>query len=402
MRAGISEVRQVCVSAVRYLCVDRPRRITHRAHGRVIHFTYYFFILIARISSMITPHFVSGPLLNETRFKDVKDPCIVFDGKIWHIYGSGGDVTSEVWSIFHATATHIIGPWQENDVVQLNGVRGDHVAAPSVYYDATEQVFHMMVQTEFMRVGGTVEYLVSNDGHTFERVNTVLESQPQTSEAGVYDPHQLIVGDRKYVVYAGTPEVMGTGDRCLIQPDVHLAECDNQSLGWEGPWTRQGIILDHDEIDWHHNPRHHVEYEWGIEGPQIICLPDGRYLLNATSFQPGGKFGTRQRVFFAIADAVTGPYTSLGPVLNPFDFPELNWMSGENGHATVVIDNDQIVLFFQARSQALTPAEANNWQYGIATYALSDILNLCSDNLKEAVDQVRMNHSSPQSTYTGY
>jgi hypothetical protein len=309
----------------------------------------------------------SGPLYTETQFKDVKDPCIVYDGIRWHIYGSGGDVRHEVWQILHAVSPTSRGPWKEVAPVTMHGVRGDHVAAPSVYYD--DHCFHMMVQTEFTTIGGTVEYLRSNDGETFTCINTALTSIPETTEAGIYDPHQTVIGVRKYLVYAGTPAIEGFHNQYVIQPDVYLAEGEE----WNGPWHRRGIILGHDHIDWHHNRRGHHEYEWGIEGPQIICLPNGMYLLNATCFLSEGKFGTRQRVFFAIANDITGPYTSLGPVIDPLAFPEQQWMSGENGHATAIIEDEQLLLFFQGRSQQDPDASQNNWRYGIATFPLASL-----------------------------
>lgn len=37
----------------------------------------------------------------------------------------------------------------------------------------------------------------------------------------------------------------------------------------------------------------HPDYEWGIEGAQLVELPDGRVLLNATCFLPEGRRGNR-------------------------------------------------------------------------------------------------------------
>lgn len=38
-----------------------------------------------------------GPLFQSSRFKDVKDPCIAYDGTTWHMYGSGDDTFREEW-----------------------------------------------------------------------------------------------------------------------------------------------------------------------------------------------------------------------------------------------------------------------------------------------------------------
>ena len=114
------------------------------------------------------------------------------------------------------------------------------------------------------------------------------------------------------------------------------------SDSWFGPWKRLGKILDHSEVP-HHNSREHPDYEWGIEGAQLVELPDGRMLLNATCFLPEGARGSRQRVFFAIADKVEGPYQSLGPVLDPGE-------PGENGHSTVMVDGNELTLVLPERA----------------------------------------------------
>jgi hypothetical protein len=79
-----------------------------------------------------------------------------------------------------------------------------------------------------------------------------------------------------------------------------------------------------------------------LEGAQLVELPDGRVLLNATCFLPSGARGSRQRVFFAVADKVEGPYQTLGAVLDPSE-------PGENGHSTVMINDNELTLFYQSR-----------------------------------------------------
>ena len=44
------------------------------------------------------------PLFQPKNTEDLKDPCPVFDGEIWHVFGSSGNVKQEKWSILHATA----------------------------------------------------------------------------------------------------------------------------------------------------------------------------------------------------------------------------------------------------------------------------------------------------------
>jgi hypothetical protein len=310
-----------------------------------------------------------GPLFDSTRFKDTKDPCIVFDGTLWHIFGSGGTVITEEWNILHATAENIEGPWTEEEPVKLIGIEGFHIAAPGAVFDTNDKLFHMAIQRDFMAVGGGIEYLVSSDGKTFTWVNTLLDPLHGSSEAGLYDPHLALIGGKKYLIYSGIPAILSNDRPFIPQPDVYIAE--SISGLWAGPWRRCKKILDHDEIGWHHNKREHPDYEWGIEGPQLLELPNGKILLNATCFIEEGRRGTRQRVFFAIADSPTETFVSLGPVLSD---RENEWESGENGHATAVVCNDFLYLFYQARSQSNPDPRENNWRYGIAKFSLADFL----------------------------
>jgi hypothetical protein len=288
------------------------------------------------------------PLFHPIGIDDVKDPCPVFDGTQWHLFGSGGTVTTETWQVFHAIAPQLDGPWQQQPMIVLD-LEGRGVAAPGVIFD--DGAFHMFIQTEFMRPGGRCEHLVSRDGFDWQRQPTALFARPGTGEDRLYDPHPAVIGGQKYLVYSGMPQVGP-----VPQPDVFLAK--SRSNTWFGPWDRLGKILDHDDIP-HHNPRSHPDYEWGLEGPQLVELPDGRVMLNATCFLPQGERGSRQRVFFALADRVEGPYRSIGPVLEP---PE----PGENGHSTVLIAGSEITLFYQSRLQAT----GHRWRYGLIRASL--------------------------------
>lgn len=310
----------------------------------------------------LSPKQKIGPLISHTKHKDIKDPCPVFDGSVWHLYGSGGDVRSENWRILHATAQSPTGPWSEQDDAELAGVSGKHVAAPGVVYDGG--IFHMFVQTEFMGPGGSVEYLVSYDGHAFFRTGTALRSFRGTEEAGVYDPHPAVVKGKKYIAYASMPEKCVDG-RMICEPDIYLAKSESDS--WEGPWVRSGKILSHADIAHHHNRPGQASYEWGIEGPQLLELPSGKILLNGTCFLPTGEFGTRQRVFFALAEKPEGPYRSIGPVVDPGDD---RWGSGENGHATALLQGGELLLYYQARN---LKAGDGCWRYGLTRFDARDL-----------------------------
>lgn len=317
---------------------------------------------------MLVPKVVRGPLWERSQFKDIKDPCPCFDGTRWHIFGSGGSVRDEVWRIVHAQASSISGPWEES-VCTLVGVSGEHVAAPGVVYDPVDGLFHMFVQTDFLAVDGTVEYLTSADAQLFTHQTTALRAQRNTPEAGIYDPHPTIINGKKCLVYSAMAGVEHTATRFIAAPDIYVAQSISNS--WAGPWERVACILDHEHIRSHHNQKNDPQYEWGIEGPQLVELPNGNILLNATCFLPEGAFGTRQRVFFAIADSLLGPYNTLGPVIDTSE----PWRSGENGHATALVEDDRVLLFFQARSKDNSDVLANDWRYGIAEFNIADIFS---------------------------
>lgn len=334
---------------------------------------------ISEVLERIQPYQNIVPLFKSTHFADSKDPCPVYDGKRWHIFGSGGSVSREEWQLIHATAEFIEGPWQEEEPVILRGLSGPHVAAPGVVYDETDQLFHMFIQSDFLALDGTVEYLTSPDGKVFTCQDSVLQSLARTGEAGIYDPHPAVLGDRKLLVYSGTPVVERheTG-RFIAKPDLYLAE--STSGHWRGPWERRGKILDHTEIAWHHNQINEAEtYEWGVEGAQIVPLPRGHVLLNATCFLPHGTFGSRQRVFFAVAESVTGPYHSIGPIISVLPAGSV----GENGHATAIGFGSTLYLFYQARAFAETAGRLDaNWHYGAALFDVGNLEDVLAEYLK--------------------
>ncbi|RWO04488.1 MAG: hypothetical protein EOS08_33375, partial [Mesorhizobium sp.] len=143
------------------------------------------------------------PLFHPQSVDDLKDPCPVFDGALWHVFGSSGTVTTESWNILHATAPDLYGPWTEHEALDL-AVTGSGIAAPGVIHECG--VFHMFIQTEFMKSGGRCEHAVSNDGFHWVVLNPAILSLPDTDEDGIYDPHPAIIGGKRYIVYSGMPK----------------------------------------------------------------------------------------------------------------------------------------------------------------------------------------------------
>lgn len=278
----------------------------------------------------------------------------MWDGERWHVFGTGAPDAGGTWRSLHATGPALAGPWTEQDPSPLEGVSGGCVGAPGVV--AEDGRLHMFAQTDFAALGSRIEHLVSDDGGArFRRQRTALRSSRlRMAEAGVYDAHPSVVAGERVLAYAAFAQVG--------RPDLFLAR--SRSATWSGPWQRRGRVLAHRQVA-HHNQLDHPDYEWGLEGPQLVELPSGRVLLNAVCFLPTGGRGTRQRVFFAVADDVTGPYLSLGPVLDPADGER--WESGENGHAAVVLDEGRVWLFYQGRGAG------TGWRWGTAWCRVDDV-----------------------------
>ena len=316
-----------------------------------------------------------GPLITTARWRDTKDPCPVFDGSRWHIYGSAGSVLTESWEILHSSARSVRGPWALEEPARLIGVSSERTAAPGVVYE--DYMFHMFVQTDFMSPGGALEHLVSEDGSIFNHVDTSIASEADTPEAGVFDAHPIRCGWERYLVYSAMsedlqglrwePELYASKVR---GPDIYLARSSTDT--WDGPWDRLGVLLRQEDVPFHAslgNPEH----EWGLEGPQLVALPNGQYLMVGVCFVGGRPRFQRQRLFFAVAAAVQGPYEVIA---HPIEPRGTGWESGEIGHAAAVVAEGRLWLFYQARSQHPLPEDRGEakWQFGSVCWAVNDII----------------------------
>jgi hypothetical protein len=317
-----------------------------------------------------------GPLVEPSWGRDTKDPCPVFDGTCWHLYGSTGSVVVEQWRLLHATANHLSGPWVEHRPVELVGVTSERIAAPGVTVE--NGVLHMFVQTDFMELGGTLEHLVSDDGGTtFVRHDTAVRGDVDQGEAGLFDAHPVEIAGTKYLVYAAMAQDL-TGLRweperfyeSVRGPDIHLAVSGSGT--WNGPWRRLGPILRQEDVPYQSKPGH-PDYEWGLEGPQVIELPDGRVLLLAVCFRPGFRRGNRQRLFAAVSDDIFGPYRAIGMPVQPGGD---SWQSGEVGHGTLVPHERDLWIFYQARSVRVGADDEGEarWRFGTACWPLAGLL----------------------------
>jgi hypothetical protein len=316
--------------------------------------------------------------------EDLKDPCVVAAGPVWHVFGSMGSSRVEEWQIFHATATHRDGPWEVQPPVILEGMEAvlgraaaHHIAAPAVIYDPddAQHPFHMVVQTEFMAPGGKIVHLASPDGQTFSDPRVILESvEGEASlERGIYDPHFAVLNGKKYLSYSGAQRIGPVGDRYMADPDIFLAE--SLTGEWRGPWERRGLILRHEDVP-HHNQREHEGYEWGLEGSQLLELPSGQVLMVAVCFKPNEMQGLRQRIFLAVAREPQGPYKTLGIAIEPST--NHHWNTGENGHAMADMYTSEegerfLRIWHQGRPR---PGADFHWTHRYADFPLEHVLEL--------------------------
>jgi hypothetical protein len=250
------------------------------------------------------------------------------------------------------------------------------MAAPGLVFD--DGTLHMFVQTDFLAVGGKLEHLVSADGGVrFERVDTALSADAACGEAGMFDAHPCVVDGSKFLVYTAMGEDL-TGLRwdpmsyaaTTRGPDIYLARSESDS--WDGPWRRLGPIMRQEDVPFHAPPGDE-NYEWGLEGPQLVELADGRVLLLAVCFVRHHPRGSRQRLYVAVADTAAGPYSVIGMPLQP-GFAA--WESGEVGHGAFQLDGDKLWLFYQARSRDVRPLDQGEarWRYGAARWSLGALI----------------------------
>lgn len=111
----------------------------------------------------------------------------------------------------------------------------------------------------------------------------------------------------------------------------------------------------------------------GIEGGQLIEMPNGSVMLNAVCFLTESEYappGKKQRFFIAMANSIEGPYTVMGPVISP---TLRGWESGENGHATAIIENGELKFFYHARANK---GKNPRWRYGIAGVPIQSIIDI--------------------------
>ncbi|MBX4210502.1 hypothetical protein KW783_00830 [Candidatus Parcubacteria bacterium] len=288
------------------------------------------------------------PLFSSPDFVEIKDPCPVFDGLMWHLFCTAVDRKSRQFVVLHLKSESLTRQWSSS-VCKIQGITGSGICAPGVIY--SDSKFHMYIQNEYCRPGGHIVHLASSDGNTFVAVDTILQAVLDTDHAVVYDAHPAEIRGHKYITYSASREVG--------KPDIYLLKSESET--WNGPWEKCGTILTHEDVP-HHNSRSHKNYEWGLEGSQLIQFSEG-ICLSGVCFLSEGVTGSRQRIFWAFASHISGPFKTAGGIFGPTGD---GWQSGEVGHGAGIVVNNSLHFFYQARrAGAHSP-----WSIGIISVLL--------------------------------
>jgi hypothetical protein len=314
----------------------------------------------------LVSHGMGRPLAEPVKTATHKDPFRVFFNGKWHIYGTGHEMrgASEAPTtgrrphqrsvLFHLTAACETGPYvEENPPLLLGNFPPGVYEAPTLAVQ--DGLLHLYVQTTYYLLGGSIEHFTSRNGHQFTWEGTALKAVPGGHQSGIYD-----VDAGAFPASGGKPAVPflcysgfsrgGRDER--PDPCVFLAE----GSGWEAAFRNgDGPILTDADVPWH-NPHHPANpyYEWGLEGAQLLPLPDGNRLLLCVGFErrPSPDYMAAQRLFFALYS----PGMKLRAVSDPILPRVPGWDEYGHGHMIVdAVDPDKLRLLYQAR-----PANVDN------------------------------------------
>jgi hypothetical protein len=274
--------------------------------------------------------------------------------------------------MFHLVADAETGPFIELNPPVLTGKfpKGIYEAPTFV---AEGDTLHLFAQTTYYRFGGTIEHFVSQDGHYFTWANTALRSLPGGQQSGVYDVDAVLLPSvgksAAALVYSGFGREGGRDDR----PDPQLFVALSRE-GWNGTFAngKRPILTDAD-VPWHNShDSSNPYYEWGLEGAQLVPMPNGDLLLLSVAFEkrPSRHYMPAQRLLFAWYDR----RLKLQAVSNPI----LPYVRGwdEYGHGSMMIDAydpTRLRMLFQARPANEDGAfrDTNSWRLFEAVFDIS-------------------------------
>jgi hypothetical protein len=178
---------------------------------------------------------------------------------------------------------------------------------------------------------------------------------------GLYDAgiSYITMNEERYLC------MLFSGYRKIGCGDIYMT-CRKQNDDGRG-WSAPSLLLAQEDVPFHNHPSYE-HYEWGLEGGQILQISQNQYLMIGVCFMPKpiGHEGTRQRVFFAVADSINGPFKPVGTPLEPQYNP---FKTGENGHPDGFIENDMLSIVYQERIGTNQPWHLRRVQYSLSSFS---------------------------------
>lgn len=234
------------------------------------------------------------------------------------------------------------------------------------------------------------------------------------------------LGDREYGYYLmddneNTSRIIKMGDGTCVKLSPNADDATMPLVYSQGEWKRTDVdmatvrehtgfltspqpgtpIISYQDIPGHnpHPPLVQVDesedqrierekleanFEWGLEGMQLLRLPNGLYALLGVCFLSDEPVGSRQRAFMAVSDKITGPFTPLGLLVAPQE--DRGWGDGENGHASAEIIGDKLYILYQGRKpfrndSPLADKLDARWQLGAAVCDVNELCRLAGQVL---------------------
>lgn len=329
------------------------------------------------------------------RYPELKDPSIVSlpDGKYMMFASVGTSITQE-WIVGRFISRHPSGPWQEIEPVIFENLSGPQLCAPAVTYEEVngQPLWKMYIQTACFEANGIIALATSTDGRVF-----VGQSHPlATRETIVAEHKSSVIG----VYDVGVSEVKnGEEDLvCMLFSGYRRVGCGDLYVSYrrksepEESWTAAQRLLAQEEVPFHNHPEYE-HFEWGLEGAKLVQLADECFLLIGVCFQPKplGHEGTRQRVFFAAATSINGPFVPLETPFVPYAQAGRN---GENGHPDTLVEGDSLWIIYQERDGNGMP-----WYLRSAKFNLHEMRSYFERALKNGHESMSMNQSWVQNQF---
>jgi hypothetical protein len=282
----------------------------------------------------------------DSGFYQVKDPTVVAmpDGT-FTMFTTLDAPYMKAGMVGRFTASDPAGPWQEQMPAVIHNLTGPEICAPSVNIEQRDgkTVWTMYIQSACFAEDGVIAAATSADGIHFHAETVMTKDDVPKGGlpvVGLYDVAvSEVTRDGKAcdcMVFSGYREV-GCGD-------IYIALREKGAETWEAP----KLALRQEDVPFHNRPGS-ANFEWGLEGAKVMQLAPDAFLMVGVCFldKDKGERGTRQRIFFAAAASVDGPFLPMGMPIDPAPSAA---GAGENGHAEIIDRGNKLGILYQERA----------------------------------------------------